>query len=338
VIFHDVAAGVALDRLKKQAEDKQRHLTLDRLKNEAEDKQKFESWLNEQRGPVSPWFQKQNEERKKRAEEERNRAREEPLKTGDPAGTGQLTEHPDSLTPGERLLRDAKTLEDRLNKQAEDERKGGLLAKHHDIVYKFLDIAERKVSVLDEYGDENWGALPEEIHKCMTKIAAREKWIDISKASPSSPLKKLLGGYMTPIARSLAESLDSEFRIYHEAHKELPNNAKDFRTLKNIEFETYVRRWLEGAGYTVVGTRATGDQGADLIAKRNGRTIAIQAKGYTGTVGNSAVQEIIGALRVYNADEGWVVTNSTFTRSARELAHANKIRLIDGHGLTNSLP
>jgi hypothetical protein len=81
------------------------------------------------------------------------------------------------------------------------------------------------------------------------------------------------------------------------------------------------------------GTRATGNQGADLIAKRNGIKIAIQAKGYAGPVGNVAAQEIVGALRLYNAEEGWVVTNSTFTKSARSLAQANNARLIDGYDL-----
>jgi restriction system protein len=45
------------------------------------------------------------------------------------------------------------------------------------------------------------------------------------------------------------------------------------------------------------------------------------------------VQEIVGAIKFYNADEGWVITNSTFTASARSLAQANNIKLIDGHDL-----
>jgi hypothetical protein len=65
------------------------------------------------------------------------------------------------LSPGQRLLHDARILEARLKKQAEDERKrakaearyGSLLTKHRDLVDKFLAIAERKVSVLDDYGD-----------------------------------------------------------------------------------------------------------------------------------------------------------------------------------------
>jgi HJR/Mrr/RecB family endonuclease len=124
--------------------------------------------------------------------------------------------------------------------------------------------------------------------------------------------------------------MDAEFRTYHEVRKNIP---QDFRTLKGIEFENYVAQRLRDAGYSVAGTPATGDQGADLIAKKDGITIAIQAKGYAAPVGNGAVQEIVGALRFYHADEGWVATNSTFTKSARSLAHANNIRLIEGSDL-----
>lgn len=38
------------------------------------------------------------------------------------------------------------------------------------------------------------------------------------------------------------------------------------------------------------GTPATGDQGADLIAKKDGRTIIVQAKCYQSTVGNKAAK------------------------------------------------
>ncbi len=69
-------------------------------------------------------------------------------------------------------------------------------------------------------------------------------------------------------------------------------------------------------------------QGADLIAKKDGKTIIIQAKRYQGAVGNKAVQEVISALAYFGGDEGWVVTNSSFTRSARSLAKKANIRLV----------
>ena len=56
---------------------------------------------------------------------------------------------------------------------------------------------------------------------------------------------------------------------------------------------------------------------------------------YQGTVGNKAVQEVISTLGFYGGDEGWVVTNSTFTPSAKALAHKTGIKLIDGNDLEN---
>jgi restriction system protein len=71
-------------------------------------------------------------------------------------------------------------------------------------------------------------------------------------------------------------------------------------------------------------------QGADIIASKGERRVIIQAKRYSGAVGNKAVQEVVGAILFYGGTEGCVVTNSTFTPAARALAQKNNIRLIDG--------
>src|SRR5712692_11378666 len=44
-------------------------------------------------------------------------------------------------------------------------------AEHSALVDKFLEITERKISLLDDYGDENWDALPKEIETVLLKIA-----------------------------------------------------------------------------------------------------------------------------------------------------------------------
>ena len=59
----------------------------------------------------------------------------------------------------------------------------------------------------------------------------------------------------------------------------------------------------------------------------------IQAKFYSNSLGNEAVQEVLGSLRYYGADKGFVVTNSSFTKGAIELAYVNDIVLIDGNKL-----
>jgi restriction system protein len=52
-------------------------------------------------------------------------------------------------------------------------------------------------------------------------------------------------------------------------------------------------------GFSVRKTKVTGDQGVDLIVEGEGRLIAVQAKGYTGSVGNKAVQEVYAGMAFY---------------------------------------
>ena len=70
-----------------------------------------------------------------------------------------------------------------------------------------------------------------------------------------------------------------------------------------------------------------------MIVKKDDYIYAIQAKYYTGKLSNTPVQEIAGSLKYYNANQGVVVTNSSFTPGAEELAKANNVILVDGRDL-----
>jgi len=94
-------------------------------------------------------------------------------------------------------------------------------------------------------------------------------------------------------------------------------------------FEKFMADLFEKMGYTVIRTKLSGDQGADLIIKKFGYKTAVQVKRWKRPVGNKAVQEIVAAKEYYNCDDAMVVTNSTFTKSAIELAHKNKVKLVD---------
>lgn len=84
-------------------------------------------------------------------------------------------------------------------------------------------------------------------------------------------------------------------------------------------------------------TKTTGDQGADLVVEKNNVRGVIQAKFYSSPVGNSAVQEVVAALSYYHATKGIVITNNIFTNSAKELASANNIQLINGKDLDSMI-
>lgn len=95
------------------------------------------------------------------------------------------------------------------------------------------------------------------------------------------------------------------------------------------EFEEFLGELFERCGFDVSYTKGSGDFGADLILEDDGEIIVVQAKRYQGTVGVKAVQEIVGAVKMYEADEAWVVTNSYFTKQAKELAESNDVFLMD---------
>ena len=54
-------------------------------------------------------------------------------------------------------------------------------------------------------------------------------------------------------------------------------------------------------------------------------------------MGNNAIQATFAGMEHYQADEGWVITTSTFTKGARELARSTSVRLIDGKELADWL-
>jgi restriction system protein len=63
----------------------------------------------------------------------------------------------------------------------------------------------------------------------------------------------------------------------------------------------------------------------------------VQAKRYRSSVGVRAVQEAVAAKAKYRCSEAMVVTNSTFTKQAVELARANKVTLVDREQLVAQL-
>ena len=103
----------------------------------------------------------------------------------------------------------------------------------------------------------------------------------------------------------------------------------DIDLMSGIQFEEFLCQYFNKQGYDCSTTKATGDQGIDLIAKKGELTIAIQAKCYSGTVGNHAVMEAVAGMKYYNANRCMVITNSTFSKSAIELAKANGVILWD---------
>jgi hypothetical protein len=103
----------------------------------------------------------------------------------------------------------------------------------------------------------------------------------------------------------------------------------DIDLMNGQEFEQFLATLFSKMGYETAVTKSSGDQGIDVIASKGGIKIGIQAKCFSGSVGNGAIQEAVAGRNYYNLDKAIVVTNSEFTNSAKELAEANSVILWD---------
>ena len=133
------------------------------------------------------------------------------------------------------------------------------------------------------------------------------------------------------------KKLKNKERYLNKNFEQEKKEKEEKFNLNNIttgtQFELYLTNLFKELGYKTKHNGKSGDQGADIILKKDSKIYAIQAKFYNKKLDNTPIQEIAGALKYYNANQGVVVTNSSFTKGAEDLAKANNIILIDGKNL-----
>jgi len=103
--------------------------------------------------------------------------------------------------------------------------------------------------------------------------------------------------------------------------------------MTGFEFEEYVGRLFQEFDFSVIVTPKTHDFGCDVILEKNGDRIGIQTKRFEGKVSLRAVQEIVASLKKYDARIGVVVSNSKYTKNARQLAKINDVVMINRNAL-----
>ena len=100
--------------------------------------------------------------------------------------------------------------------------------------------------------------------------------------------------------------------------------------MNGIQYERSCAKYLSTLGYkNITLTKASGDQGIDIIATKGNLKYGFQCKYYSGTVGNDAVQQAFSGIAYYKLDKAVVITNSDFSSGARKLAEEADVLLWD---------
>ena len=106
--------------------------------------------------------------------------------------------------------------------------------------------------------------------------------------------------------------------------------------MEGHEFEYFCADLLRGNGFTDISvTQSSGDQGVDILATKDFIRYAIQCKNYSSHLGNAPIQEVNSGKTFYQCHVAAVITNSTFTVGAKDLAKATGVLLWDRSMLAN---
>jgi len=103
--------------------------------------------------------------------------------------------------------------------------------------------------------------------------------------------------------------------------------------MTGLEFERYIARLLKTKSYIHIILTEEYDYGVDIIAEKDGIRWGIQVKRYSGLVKANAVRQAVTALKKYHCDRAMVISNSTYSKVAKELARSNDCVLVDRNGL-----
>lgn len=99
--------------------------------------------------------------------------------------------------------------------------------------------------------------------------------------------------------------------------------------MSGIIFEEFLLEHFKHLNYTGYLTSRAENYGADLVLQKDGIKVVVQAKRWKNNIGLEAIQQVIVAIKHFNANKGIVVTNSSFAKSAQELAYSKGIELWD---------
>jgi len=120
-----------------------------------------------------------------------------------------------------------------------------------------------------------------------------------------------------------------KIQLNREAEIGLTDN---FASMSSREFEFFIAELLKAMDYDIIEvTPATGDFGADIVAKKGGVIVAVQCKKYNedNYVSNQDIQKSIGSMNYRNASHAIFVTTSYYTKKAIEQKKNTSIDLWD---------
>lgn len=196
-----------------------------------------------------------------------------------------------------------------------------LLSEHPAKIMQELQINEPKsVAAMLRRTAEAYKETVRSVHADMSNVFEAEISKNLSRLASEN--------------RTLAYSLLDDLKAYER----IAGTIHEADNMEGHDFEYWCADLLRKNGFVDVEvTPGSGDQGVDVLAKKDGLKYAIQCKCYSSDLGNKPVQEVNTGKAIYRCQVGAVMTNRYFTPGAKEAAEATGTLLWDRDTLESML-
>lgn len=99
-------------------------------------------------------------------------------------------------------------------------------------------------------------------------------------------------------------------------------------SMDGVGFERELGNLFRTMGYEVGSTPTSGDQGVDLVLRKNGVTTVVQCKAQKARASSPIARELLGSMVAFGAQKAILACTGGFTRGVREFVEGKPIRLL----------
>jgi hypothetical protein len=146
------------------------------------------------------------------------------------------------------------------------------------------------------------------------------------RLSRYDPLSRELHGRVETYLHAKAEYE----KAIKQAELERRRRQEDYWcNLSGRDFETEMARLYKADGYAVETTPVTGDEGADLLLRKDAELIVVQCKRHDKPVAPHIVRDLHGTMHHFGANRAFLDATGGFTEATRQYAHGKPIELHD---------
>ena len=178
--------------------------------------------------------------------------------------------------------------------------------------------AYRNTVTENAFGKKNYDKFTPQLSEYLFEQSEKaQDWVDENDWSHED----FINTYIKHAAPGLIKVIESML-------KEQDEDMEFSKSMDPYEYEQFCANEFKKTGWNAKTTKASSDQGVDVVAQRDDQIIVAQCKRFSKPVGNKAVQEVVAGMKFYDANVGIVIAPNGFTNSAEKLAAANKIKLI----------